>query len=176
MPDDLDLKDDNLLRNIDDRCLRSLNGSRVTDEMLRLVPDVPVFREALRTIKLWAQRECGRLPFEATRAELPSRRTSDLRQRHGFLRRCRLGDVGRANLPAVSEGLRRQHHFPVRSERASPPCSLLISRGRRFFIIMHQWQWPAPVLLKPIEEGPLQVRVWNPKVRSSSQSFLTSAY
>jgi len=29
---------------------------------------------------------------------------------------------------------------------------------------MHQWQWPAPVLLKPIEEGPLQVRVWNPKV------------
>ena len=34
-----------------------------------------------------------------------------------------------------------------------------------FFIIMHQWQWPAPVLLKPIEEGPLQVPVWNPKVR-----------
>lgn len=29
---------------------------------------------------------------------------------------------------------------------------------------MHQWQWPAPVLLKPIEEGPLQVPVWNPKV------------
>lgn len=25
--------------------------------------------------------------------------------------------------------------------------------------------WPQPVLLKQIEEGPLQVRVWNPKVR-----------
>lgn len=24
--------------------------------------------------------------------------------------------------------------------------------------------WPQPVLLKQIEEGPLQVRVWNPKV------------
>ncbi|GAA5883921.1 hypothetical protein JCM3774_005248, partial [Rhodotorula dairenensis] len=55
IPDDLELKDDNLLRNLDERCVRSLGGSRVTDEMLRLVPDVPVFREALRTIKLWAQ-------------------------------------------------------------------------------------------------------------------------
>lgn len=54
----------------------------------------------------------------------------------------------------------------------------------RFFIIMYQWYanasfhsfhavqcvylirtWPQPVLLKQIEEGPLQVRVWNPKVR-----------
>jgi poly(A) polymerase len=50
----------------------------------------------------------------------------------------------------------------------------------RFFIIMHQWcgsnsrrwefhltsirAWPQPVLLKQIEDGPLQVRVWNPKV------------
>lgn len=52
----------------------------------------------------------------------------------------------------------------------------------RFFIIMYQWlvqspyamnhpmntllrrSWPQPVLLKQIEEGPLQVRVWNPKV------------
>ena len=50
----------------------------------------------------------------------------------------------------------------------------------RFFIIMYQWcglyfaasepyltstrAWPQPVLLKQIEDGPLQVRVWNPKV------------
>ena len=53
----------------------------------------------------------------------------------------------------------------------------------RFFIIMYQWcvseldwsfpfidvrgslrSWPQPVLLKQIEEGPLQVRVWNPRV------------
>lgn len=31
-------------------------GSRVTDEILRLVPNVQVFRDALRCIKLWAQR------------------------------------------------------------------------------------------------------------------------
>lgn len=53
----------------------------------------------------------------------------------------------------------------------------------RFFIIMYKWwvsilpkhwivlyrvrEWPQPVLLKHIEEGPLQVRVWNPRVSSS---------
>ncbi len=31
-------------------------GSRVTDEILRLVPNVEVFRDSLRCIKLWAQR------------------------------------------------------------------------------------------------------------------------
>jgi poly(A) polymerase len=46
-----------------------------------------------------------------------------------------------------------------------PFLELILLVSYRFFIIMHQWQWPAPVLLKPIEEGPLQVRVWNPKVR-----------
>lgn len=32
------------------------SGSRVTDEILRLVPNVAVFRDSLRCIKLWAQR------------------------------------------------------------------------------------------------------------------------
>lgn len=75
IPDDLSLQDDNLLRNLDERCVRSLNGatptlcglgalfpiavlgSRVTDEILRLVPNVEVFRNSLRCIKLWAQRQ-----------------------------------------------------------------------------------------------------------------------
>ena len=73
IPDDLSLQDDNLLRDLDERCVRSLNGnvsllstyilkltpssgSRVTNEILRLVPDVEVFRNALRCIKLWATR------------------------------------------------------------------------------------------------------------------------
>ncbi|KAH9817241.1 Poly(A) polymerase central domain-containing protein [Melampsora americana] len=55
VPDDLELKDDALLKNLDDRCVRSLGGSRVTDEILRLVPDVEVFRHSLRAIKLWAK-------------------------------------------------------------------------------------------------------------------------
>jgi len=34
----------------------------------------------------------------------------------------------------------------------------------KFFRLMSRWSWPQPVVLKEIESGPLQVRVWNPKV------------
>jgi poly(A) polymerase len=57
----------------------------------------------------------------------------------------------------------------------------------RFFVILYQWfvflhsflyciwhissrQWPAPVILTKIEEGPLQVRVWNPKVSDEAKA------
>ncbi|KAJ7865667.1 Poly(A) polymerase, partial [Mycena leptocephala] len=56
IPDDLSLRDDTLLQNLDERCVRSLSGSRVADEILRLVPNAQVFRDSLRCIKLWAQR------------------------------------------------------------------------------------------------------------------------
>uniref|UniRef100_A0A0A9X053 Poly(A) polymerase n=1 Tax=Lygus hesperus TaxID=30085 RepID=A0A0A9X053_LYGHE len=56
IPDSMDLRDDMLLKNLDQKCVRSLNGCRVTDEILRLVPDIENFRLTLRTIKLWAKR------------------------------------------------------------------------------------------------------------------------
>jgi poly(A) polymerase len=56
IPDDLDLRDDCILKNLDQKCVRSLNGCRVTDEILNLVPNVETFRLTLRTIKLWAKR------------------------------------------------------------------------------------------------------------------------
>lgn len=56
VPTSLDLKDNSLLRGQDDVDLRCLNGTRVTDEILTLVPQVKTFRVALRAIKLWAQR------------------------------------------------------------------------------------------------------------------------
>ncbi|KAL8730135.1 MAG: hypothetical protein Q9181_004760 [Wetmoreana brouardii] len=56
VPWDLDVKDTNLLRGLDDRELRALNGPRVADELLQLVPQKKTFRTALRAIKLWAQR------------------------------------------------------------------------------------------------------------------------
>lgn len=56
IPDDLELTDNNLLRNIDELDVRSLGGSRVTDDILRLVPCVKAFSDALRCVKLWASR------------------------------------------------------------------------------------------------------------------------
>jgi len=143
IPDDLSLQDDNLLRNLDDRCVRSLNGSRVTDEILRLVPNVQVFRDSLRCIKLWAQRR-------AIYSNV-----------NGFL-----GGVAWSMLVA-----RICQLYP------NAIAGAIVSR---FFIIMYQWSWPQPVLLKQIEEGPLQVRVWNPKLypadRSHRMPIITPAY
>ncbi|KAF8530899.1 poly-A polymerase [Gautieria morchelliformis] len=143
IPEDLELRDDNLLRNLDERCVRSLGGSRVTDEILRLVPNVAVFRDSLRCIKLWAQRR-------AIYSNV-----------NGFL-----GGVAWSMLVA-----RICQLYP------SAVAGGIISR---FFTIMHQWNWPQPVLLKQIEEGPLNVRVWNPKLYPSDRAhrmpIITPAY
>ncbi|KAJ8250274.1 hypothetical protein COCON_G00221960 [Conger conger] len=56
IPDNLDLRGDSHLRNLDIRCIRSLNGCRVTDEILYLVPNKENFRLTLRAIKLWAKK------------------------------------------------------------------------------------------------------------------------
>ena len=56
IPMNLDLKNNDYLRGLDEREVRSLNGTRVTDEILQLVPEEKTFRYALRAIKLWAQR------------------------------------------------------------------------------------------------------------------------
>jgi len=53
--DDQALQDPQLLKNLDQKCVRSLNGCRVTDEILRQVPNKDTFRLTLRTIKLWAK-------------------------------------------------------------------------------------------------------------------------
>jgi len=56
IPQDQDLRDGSLLKNLDEKSVRSLNGSRVTDDILLLVPNHESFRLALRAVKLWAKR------------------------------------------------------------------------------------------------------------------------
>ncbi|KHO00872.1 Poly(A) polymerase [Metarhizium album ARSEF 1941] len=126
-PDFQDLKDSGLLRGLDEAELRSLNGTRVTDEILTLVPEQSTFKLALRAIKLWAQRRAvyGNIM--------------------GFP-----GGVAWAMLVA-----RVCQLYPKAA------TSVIVNK---FFLIIGHWRWPQPVLLKPIESGPLPVRVWNPKI------------
>ncbi|CAG8647693.1 23645_t:CDS:10 [Cetraspora pellucida] len=56
IPNELEIKENSLLKNLDEICVRSLNGSRDADEILRLVPSLPAFRTSLRCIKFWAKR------------------------------------------------------------------------------------------------------------------------
>jgi poly(A) polymerase len=143
IPLDLTLSDKNLLRNIDEKDLRALNGTRVTDEILQLVPKPVVFKLSLRAIKLWAQRR-------AIYANV-----------FGFP-----GGVAWAMLVA-----RICQLYP------NAVSSVVVAK---FFHILTQWNWPQPVLLKPIEDGPLQVRIWNPRVypqdRQHKMPVITPAY
>ena len=54
--DAFNIFDDNNLRGIDEQTVRSLNGCRVTDLILSLVPNIPNFRTALRAVKQWAKK------------------------------------------------------------------------------------------------------------------------
>ncbi|OIW33788.1 Poly(A) polymerase [Coniochaeta ligniaria NRRL 30616] len=132
---DWNLKDNSLLRGLDDGELRSVNGTRVTDEILDLVPEPTTFRLALRAIKLWAQRRA----IYANIMGYP-------------------GGVAWAMLVA-----RVCQLYP----KAAGGTIV-----NKFFHIMKQWRWPDPVLLKHIEDGPLQVRVWNPRLYAGDRYHL----
>ncbi|KAI5382728.1 Nuclear poly(A) polymerase 1, variant 4 [Lathyrus oleraceus] len=56
IPEDLDLSQESILQNADEKSVLSLNGCRVTDQILNLVPNVQNYRTTLRCIKLWAKR------------------------------------------------------------------------------------------------------------------------
>ncbi|KJK62861.1 PAP1 like protein [Aspergillus parasiticus SU-1] len=143
VPLNLDLKNNDYLRGLDEKEVRSLNGTRVTDEILELVPQQKTFRLALRAIKLWAQRRA----IYSNIVGFP-------------------GGVAWAMLVA-------------RVCQLYPQATGSVIVGK-FFRIMNKWAWPQPVLLKPIEDGPLQMKVWNPKIyhgdRFHLMPIITPAY
>ncbi|KAI2626707.1 Poly(A) polymerase [Hypoxylon sp. NC1633] len=131
----LNLTNNEYLRGLDDRELRSLNGTRVTKEILNLVPEQSTFRLALRAIKLWAQRRA----IYANIIGFP-------------------GGVVWAMMVA-----RVCQLYPKAAS------ATIVSK---FFQIMKVWQWPIPVQLKAMEEGPLNVRVWNPRIYKADSYHL----
>jgi len=54
-PEDI-VKADEVLKNMDERSVRCINGFRVADQILQLVPNRETFRWTLRFVKYWARR------------------------------------------------------------------------------------------------------------------------
>eukprot|EP00698_Gefionella_okellyi_P014579 TRINITY_DN4043_c0_g1_i1.p1 TRINITY_DN4043_c0_g1~~TRINITY_DN4043_c0_g1_i1.p1 ORF type:complete len:624 (+),score=119.96 TRINITY_DN4043_c0_g1_i1:276-2147(+) len=126
IPENLNLDDDNILRNLDEKSVLSINGSRVVNQILQLVPNLDSFRMTLRCIKLWSK-------VKGVYGNV-----------YGYL-----GGVAWAIVVA-----RICQLYP----NAAP--SVLVSR---FFRVMSLWKWPAPVILKAIDDNSLGHRVWDPK-------------
>ncbi|KAF1995709.1 Poly(A) polymeras-like protein [Amniculicola lignicola CBS 123094] len=51
---ELKLTDKDVIRGLDDTGMRSVNGTRVSNELRELVPQIKAFRHATRAIKLWS--------------------------------------------------------------------------------------------------------------------------
>ncbi|XP_058086533.1 nuclear poly(A) polymerase 2-like [Magnolia sinica] len=57
VPQDLDISQaSSILHNVDESTARSLNGCRVADQILKLVPNVENFQKTLRCLKFWAKK------------------------------------------------------------------------------------------------------------------------
>jgi poly(A) polymerase len=146
IPRDMTLENKDILKGCDEANLRGLNGVRLTDELLGLVPHPVNFRMALRAIKLWAKSEYQKMP--------PADKSSN--------------EIGRAiyaNVMGFPGGI--AWAMLVAKICQLYPMAVSAVIVCKFFTIYTKWKWPQPVLLKDIlDEGGqgAGLRVWNPKV------------
>ncbi|CAF3233829.1 unnamed protein product [Rotaria socialis] len=135
IPDNLDLKDDKILHNLDHRCARSLNGCRVTDELLDLVPNRETFKSTLRAIKLWAKK-------------------------NGLYSNA-LGFFGGVTWSMLVARICQLY-----------PNAVAATLVHKFFRVYSDWEWPTPVLLKPVNDCRYGFPVWDPMTNPSDRYHL----
>jgi len=148
--------DDSDLVGLDEAQLRSINGARVSQRLLEIVPSDAHFRLVLRAVKGWA-RACG-------------------------IQSNVLGFLGGINWAILVTWI-CIHHQPSSTEQQQQlldPSTLLYL----FFRTFATWKWPEPVMLEPPQSVPppgvLQMPSWNPEANPRDglhlMPILTPAY
>lgn len=97
-------------------------------------------------------------------------RASYLLQCQWLPRRSGVGTPRGSNMSAISKCYCWCYRQPIFHHHVSMVSGIYSLWGTLWFIEVSR-SWPQPVLLKQIEEGPLQVRVWNPKVGTIIQTI-----
>jgi len=141
---DFNVSDKSVLRGLEDGSMRSINGTRVTKELLDAVPQVKVFRHATRAIKLWANRRCI---LELCPSAFSNRYVG--RGVYGAV----FGYPGGVAWAIMVARICQLYPYATGGTILS-----------KFFTLLMKWPWPRPVMLKGIEEGALGLKVWNPQV------------
>lgn len=171
IPNDFDMSDDMILKNLDQKCVRSLNGCRVTDEILHSVPNIENFRLALRAIKLWAKCKFYR-DFHKKKYFLAI---------YSFLLSLRFHPIGRG-IYSNSMGYLGGVSWAMLTARICQlyPNAVAATIVSKFFLVFSVWEWPRPVLLKPSHNANLGYPVWDPRInigdRFHQMPIITPAY
>ena len=197
IPDELDIKSNDVLRGADDATVRSLNGCRVTDTILAEVPNIPTFRTVLRFVKHWAEKrgvysnKTGYLGgvnwaiLVAYACNLyPHAAPSFLLSR--FFMVSNAAACYLSNVTVVPLRTLRKHRNNALSS------TLRLTTGFNFYFfqptpfpqVFSAWPWaptPIPVTLRPIEDDPrLGLPVWdarrNPRDAAHIMPIITPCY
>ena len=102
MSDDQDLSDPMILKNLDVKCVKSLNGCRVTDEILRQVSRRTLVPFTI-SIGYLSGAKCEQLPTDLEKYQVVGEEARDLQQRDGLLGRGQLGNARRQGVSVVSQ-------------------------------------------------------------------------